>query len=97
MARERIFNDSRKLAIEVGSYATLSVLLENFLGAVRENVQTGKATFRNRRIIELMGRSAPGADWTLYEAYMRALDYISGMTDNYAAEMARQFSGYQPD
>ena len=97
MARERIFNDSRKLAIEVGSYATLSVLLENFLGAVRENVQTGKATFRNRRIIELMGRSAPGADWTLYDAYMRALDYISGMTDNYAAEMARQFSGYQPD
>ncbi len=97
MARERIFNDGRKLAIEVGSYATLSVLLENFLGAVRENVQTGKATFRNRRIIELMGRSAPGADWTLYEAYMRALDYISGMTDNYAAEMARQFSGYQPD
>ncbi|WP_353293581.1 deoxyguanosinetriphosphate triphosphohydrolase [Thalassolituus maritimus] len=97
MARERIFNDSRKLAIEVGSYATLAVLLENFLGAVRECVTSGKATFRNRRIIELMGRSAPAADWDLYEAYMRALDFISGMTDSYAAEMARQFSGYQPD
>jgi dGTPase len=97
MARERIFNDSRKLAIEVGSYATLAVLLENFLGAVRECVTSGKATFRNRRIIELMGRSAPASDWDLYEAYMRALDFISGMTDSYAAEMARQFSGYQPD
>ena len=97
MARERIFNDSRKLAIEVGSYATLSVLLENFLSAVQECVTTGQATYRNRRILELMGRSAPGADWTLYEAYMRALDFIAGMTDNYAAEMARQFGGYQPD
>ncbi|MEC8523493.1 MAG: hypothetical protein VXZ24_04540, partial [Pseudomonadota bacterium] len=40
---------------------------------------------------------APASDWDLYEAYMRALDFISGMTDSYAAEMARQFSGYQPD
>lgn len=97
MARERIFNDSRKLAIEVGSYATLSVLLENFLSAIRECVTTGKATYRNKRILDLMGRSAPQPDWTLYESYMRALDFISGMTDNYAADMARQFSGYQPD
>jgi dGTPase len=97
MARERIFNDSRKLAIEVGSYATLSVLLDNFLSAIRECVTTGKATYRNKRILDLMGRSAPQPDWTLYESYMRALDFISGMTDNYAADMARQFSGYQPD
>ncbi|MEK9712720.1 MAG: deoxyguanosinetriphosphate triphosphohydrolase [Thalassolituus sp.] len=97
LARERIFNDSRKLAIEVGSYATLGVLLENFLSAVRELVTTGRATYRNRRILDLLGRSAPAPGWTLYESYMRVLDYIAGMTDNYAAEMARQFSGYQPD
>ena len=97
MARERIFNDSRKLAIEVGSYGTLSVLLDNFLSAVHECVTDGQATFRNRRILDLMGRSAPQPHWSLYEAYMRALDFISGMTDNFAADMARQFGGYQPD
>ncbi|CCU71544.1 deoxyguanosinetriphosphate triphosphohydrolase [Thalassolituus oleivorans] len=96
LARERIFNDSRKLAVEVGSYATLSILLDAFLRAVRECVLDGQATFRNKRVLELMGRSAPKSDWTLYQAYMRALDFIAGMTDNYAAEIARQFSGYQP-
>jgi len=96
MARERIFRDSRKLAVEIGSYSTLGVLLEAFLSAVREHVQRGETTFRNQRIMELMGRSAPGRDWSLYEAYMRAIDFISGMTDNYAAQLARQFSGYHP-
>lgn len=96
MARERIFKDSRKLAVEIGSYSTLGVLLEAFLSAVRERVLDGQATFRNQRVLELMGRSAPQADWSLYEAYMRALDFISGMTDSYAAQIARQFSGYQP-
>ncbi len=96
MARERIFRDSRKLAVEIGSYSTLGILLEAFLLAVRERVLDGQATFRNQRVLELMGRSAPQSDWTLYEAYMRAIDFISGMTDNYAAQIARQFSGYQP-
>ncbi|WP_430461968.1 deoxyguanosinetriphosphate triphosphohydrolase [Thalassolituus sp. LLYu03] len=96
MARERIFRDTRKLAVEIGSYSTLGTLLEAFLSAVRERVLDGQATFRNQRVLELMGRSAPQPGWTLYEAYMRAIDFISGMTDNYAAQIARQFSGYQP-
>lgn len=96
MARERIFKDNRKLMIEIGAYSTLGILLEAFLGAVREAMVDGQATFRNRRLLELLGRSAPNKDWSLYQAYMRALDFIAGMTDNYAADLANQFSGYQP-
>lgn len=96
LARKRIFKDVRKLSVEIGSYSTLGILLEAFLTAVRERVEKGQATFRNQRVLELMGKSAPQADWSLYQAYMRAIDYISGMTDNYAADLARQFSGYQP-
>lgn len=96
MARERIFKDSRKLVIEIGAYSTLGTLLEAFLGAVREAIIAGEATFRNKRLLELLGRSAPNPDWSLYQAYMRALDFIAGMTDNYAADLANQFSGYQP-
>lgn len=44
----------------------------------------------------MMGPSAPQADWSLYQAYMRVLDYVAGMTDNYAADIAQQFSGYSP-
>lgn len=97
LARERIFNDGRKLSIEVGSYATLSVLLRRFLDAVRESVTEGEATYRNRRILGLLGRSAPSPETSLYHAYMKAVDYVAGMTDSHAAMTARQFNGYHPD
>lgn len=97
MARERIFKDSRKLAVEIGSYSTLGILLDASLSAVRERLTDGHATFRNQRVLELLGRSAPQSDWTLYQGYMRVIDFISGMTDNYAAQVAQQFSGYQPN
>ena len=40
-----------------------------------------------------MGIHAPKPDLPLYNAYMRALDFISGMTDNYATYLARQIGG----
>lgn len=97
VARKRIFKDYRKLTVEIGSYSTLGILLEATLSAVRERVLDGEATFRNQRVLELLGRSAPQNDWSLYQSYMKAIDFISGMTDNYAAQVARQFSGYQPN
>jgi dGTPase len=96
LARERIFKDPRKTAIEVGAYSTLANLLRAFLEAAKELIETGRSTFRNSRVLEMMGPSAPQADWTLYQAYMRVLDYVAGMTDNYAADTAQQFSGYSP-
>lgn len=97
VARKKIFRDYRKLTVEIGSYSTLGTLLEATLSAVREHVLDGEATFRNQRVLELLGRSAPQGNWSLYQAYMRAIDFISGMTDNYAAQVARQFAGYQPN
>lgn len=96
LARERIFKDPRKTAIEVGAYSTLANLLTAFLQAAKELIDTGHSTFRNSRVLEMMGPSAPKANWTLYQAYMRVLDYVAGMTDNYAADIAQQFSGYSP-
>ena len=96
LARQRIFRDGRKLTIEIGSYTTLGILLDAFLSAARECSTSQAPTFRNARLLELMGGSAPQPGWTLYESYMRTIDYISGMTDTYAASLARQFSGYYP-
>jgi len=96
LAKERIFKDPRKTAIEVGAYSTLANLLTAFLQAAKELIETGYSTFRNSRVLEMMGPSAPRADWTQYQAYMRVLDYVAGMTDNYAADIAQQFSGYSP-
>jgi dGTPase len=49
--------------------------------------------YRSQKIISLMGIHAPAEDWPLYDSYRRALDFISGMTDNYASYLARQIGG----
>lgn len=95
LAREKVFPDTRKTELEVGAYTTLGVLLEAFCDAVYENHSLkGKGlSYRSERIISLMGIHAPDPELSLYHAYMRALDFISGMTDNYAAYLARQIGG----
>jgi len=97
LAKKKIFKDPRKLAIEIGAYSTLSGLLTTFLSAAKEVVEQKESTYKNSRVLELLGSSAPKADWTLYEAYMRIMDFVAGMTDNYAADIATQFSGYNPN
>ncbi len=95
LARERVFPDTRKTELEVGAYTTLGVLLEAFCHTVYDNhrLQGQGLSYRGERIISLMGIHAPAPQLPLYDAYMRALDFISGMTDNYATYLARQIGG----
>ncbi len=40
-----------------------------------------------------MGANKPQKEWTLYNSYMRIMDYIVGMTDNYATDVGQQLRG----
>ncbi len=93
LAREQIFNDRRKVEVEVGAHSTLDVLLDAFLNAVHQLISSERQSFRSKRILDLMEYSVPQRDWSHYQAYMRVLDVIGGMTDNYAQYLARQVSG----
>ncbi|EPJ55507.1 MAG: deoxyguanosinetriphosphate triphosphohydrolase [Osedax symbiont Rs2] len=95
IAREEVFPDTRKTELEVGAYSSLGVLLESFCEAVYEQhqQQSSRLTYRSEKILSLMGIHAPKAETPLYYSYMRVLDFISGMTDNYAAYLARQIGG----
>jgi dGTPase len=81
--------------LEVGAYTILGVLVETFIEAVWEQhtKQDDDLSYRSEKILGLMGIHAPGPDESLYEGYMRALDFISGMTDSYASYLARQIGG----
>jgi len=95
LARERVFPDNRKAELEVGAYSTLGTLLEAFCDAAYE-LHTGgeeQLSYRSQKIISLMGIHSPGMECPLYPSYMRVLDFIGGMTDNYAAYLARQIGG----
>ena len=93
LAREKIFQDKRKTLHEIGAYTTLEILLNAFCGAVLEQHGGRTPSFKNRRILDLLGNNAPDPHWSLYKAYMRVIDFIAGMTDSYATEMAREMTG----
>jgi len=95
IARERVFPNNRKAELEVGAYTMLGVLLEAFCDAVYEAHADSPAQpgYRTEKIMNLMGIHAPEPDWPLYQSYLRAIDFISGMTDNYCIYLARQIGG----
>ncbi|MBB1486513.1 deoxyguanosinetriphosphate triphosphohydrolase [Oceanospirillum sp. D5] len=99
LAQQCIFDHPRKAKLEIGAYSTLGVLLESFCGAVEElgQLQDGDSldhlSFKHKRILALIGENIPGPDWNRYEAYRRVLDFIGGMTDNYAVDLAQEMGG----
>jgi len=93
LAREKIFHDKRKTLHEIGAYTTLEVLLNAFCGAALEQRRGGELSFKNRRILDLLAHYAPEPDWSTYRSILRTIDFIAGMTDSYATQMAREMTG----
>ena len=96
LARNKIFNEKRKIELELGAYNIIETLLNNLIPATYELYEKKKISelsFRNKRALELMGEDLPNVEKSLYEMYQRVIDYIVGMTDNYAKYVANQLNG----
>ncbi len=95
MAKSQIFDRPRKLEIEVGSHATIDILLDAFITATYDLYSTQDGDMvskKSRQILNLMGSHQPKQEWSLHHAYMHAIDFISGMTDNYAVSITKQLA-----
>lgn len=93
-ARDNIFNDKRKIELELGAYNVIGTLLDNLIFAAYElHTDKDNLSYRSKRIMQMMEENAPQADESLHEKYHRVIDYIVGMTDNYAIHKAHQLSG----
>jgi dGTPase len=90
---ERIYPDRRKTELEVGSYTTLATVLDAFINGVYDFRRNGNNSYRADRIVRLIGQAKIGQSVTVAEAYHQVLDFVSGMTDNYATYLARQIGG----
>lgn len=93
LARERIFQNERKAKLEIGAYTTLGILLEAFIGAAHELHYHGSSSFKHQRVLALIGENTPRPSWNLYDSYRRMLDFIGGMTDHYAVDLAQEMGG----
>jgi dGTPase len=67
--------------------------LNAFCGAALEQHQGGAPSFKSRRILDLLGNNAPQPGVALHSAFLRVIDFIAGMTDSYASEMASEMTG----
>ncbi len=102
IAKNKIFNHPRKIELEIGSYNVISTLLNVMCKAALEwSKSPNKMSFRSSRVIDLIGENTfhpsiinnDSELSTNYLALMRVVDFISGMTDNYATFLAKQFNG----
>ncbi len=96
LAVNKIFNEKRKVELELGAYNIIEILLDNLIRATYElhkHQDLSKLSFRDKRTIELMDTEKPEVSENLYNMYQRVIDYIVGMTDNYAKHTAHQLIG----
>jgi dGTPase len=105
LGRSRIYRDSKKVEVELGAFATLDILLSELCAAAKKcaadkDLSEGTLDWKSRLVIGLLGDHAPRKDntpgpdgWSEYLTHRRAVDFVSGMTDNYATYLAKQISG----
>jgi dGTPase len=104
VGRGRIYKDAKKVEVELGAFATLDILLNELCTAASQCAQEKKLSDgdldgKSRLVIGLLGEHAPTNSnkprdgWSEYLILRRAIDFVSGMTDNYATYLAKQISG----
>lgn len=96
LASKKIFNEKRKIELELGAYNIIETLLDNLIHATYDFYKKEgeeKLPFRYKRALELMGEDKPQKGQSLYNMYQRVVDYIVGMTDNHAKYVANQLNG----
>ena len=106
-AREHIFPDPKKVEIELGSYSIFETLMDAFAKAAIDQAQCLSnppkevaLSWKSGLVLKMLGDHAPsvsnkpnGDSWSEYQCLRRVIDYVSGMTDNYAVYVASQLQG----
>jgi dGTPase len=106
-AKEEVFPYDHKANVELASYAITGRLLDEFVRAsmvfseaYARSPANPRVDSKTETLMNMLGdhrpnkRNAPaGADWTPYQCARRMIDFISGMTDDFAIRVSRQLSG----
>lgn len=93
ITKNRVFNDTRKVELEIGSHGSISIIMDSLTDAINQfkcNPET--MTFKSKSLLKLL-EGKPKEDDSHYKCYMAINDYVSGMTDNYATYISGQISG----
>lgn len=95
-SQEKVFDEKRKVELELGAHNIIGELLKNLIKAAYSfhHVRSkDKLSFRDKRSLDLMRENMPKEGDSLYEKYQRVVDFVVGMTDNYATDLAKALHG----
>jgi dGTPase len=92
LAGERVYRHRSKVVKEVAAYPCLHLLLDILIPAAYAFANNDIISIQQKTHLALLERPLVKGD-SHYQVYMKVLDYIGGMTDNYAARLANEVSG----
>jgi len=106
LGRKQVYTDVKKVEMEIGCYATFDTLLTEFCAAalnqaavLSDKSQETALSWKSGHLMQLLGDHgptlsyAPPGGWSPYQCLRRVVDFVSGMTDNYAVYLSGQFRG----
>ncbi|MFL9502399.1 deoxyguanosinetriphosphate triphosphohydrolase [Rhodopseudomonas palustris] len=105
IGRKQVYTDTKKVEMEIGCYAIFDVILRELCSAalcqsayLTNNKETA-VSWKHAHVLRLLGdhcptaENAPPSGWTPYQCLRRVVDFVTGMTDNYAVYISRQLQG----
>ena len=94
LAQTRIFRHHTKLLTEIATFPCLGSILDLLVPAAYALIAEKQLATRQSLALELLKKHNPILpEDSLYQAYMKILDFVGSMTDNSAAKMAQDLSG----
>ena len=93
--RARIHQNQQNVPLELGVYSVFRTLLETSIEAAQEIVDGTKTSYKTQIIQRFFKYNHNGqtGEKHLYRALMPFLDYITGMTDEFATFINKQLLG----
>ena len=92
---DKIYRNDRNLPLELGAYSVLQTLLGTSIEAAREIFESKNPSYKTKIIKKFIKQDKKDQfkGKRLYEIIMLFLDYVTGMTDDYATYINKQLLG----
>lgn len=88
---EKIYNHRAVVEIENAGYNVMYELLDHFIPSILKPADTRKSY--DKKALKLLPKQFFYEDGTDYQKVLGVIDYVSGMTDNYATDLYRKIKG----
>lgn len=90
---EHIYNNRSVVEIENAGYNVMYELLSHFIPPILK--QSSERTQSDKKAVTLLPSAFNYDGKTVYERVLGVLDYVAGMTDNYATELYKRIKGIE--